>query len=192
MQIVQQPRAEGLAISCPPSRKMSFGFSAGDFIAAATLVKDIVVCLKDTGGSASEYQELMLELDTLRLALDKIEHLNVSEERQLATNAIKVAALNCQYVLRDSLTKLRKYKGLEHGTDGGGWIRSSAKKAQWEVAMKKDIQDLRAYLAAHTNSLNIRLVTEGLYETPIQTKTASLSSTGKRLLYPPRRIGNGT
>ena len=171
---------------------MSFGFSAGDFFAAATLIKDIAVCLKESGGSASEYQELMLELDNVRLALDKIEHLNVSEERQLATNAIKVAALNCQYVLRDSLTKLRKYKVLEHGKDGGGWFRSSAKKVQWELAMKKDVQDLRAYLTAHTNSLNIRLVTEGLYETPTQTKTAFLSSTGKRLLYPPRRIGDGT
>jgi hypothetical protein len=35
---------------------MSFGFGVGDFLAAATLIKDIVVCFKDSGGSASEYQ----------------------------------------------------------------------------------------------------------------------------------------
>jgi hypothetical protein len=47
---------------------MSFGFSAGDFLAAISLVNEIVTCLKASGGSASEYQELMLELDGLRLA----------------------------------------------------------------------------------------------------------------------------
>lgn len=48
---------------------MSFGFSVGDFVAAATLVKDIIVCLKDSGGSASEYQELMDELHGLQIVL---------------------------------------------------------------------------------------------------------------------------
>jgi len=54
---------------------MSFGFSVGDFIAAGTLIKDIVTCLKDSGGAVSQYQELMRELDGLQHALDKIERL---------------------------------------------------------------------------------------------------------------------
>jgi uncharacterized protein YbjQ (UPF0145 family) len=41
---------------------MSFGFSVGDFLAAAGLIKDIITCLKDAGGSASEYQELMRKI----------------------------------------------------------------------------------------------------------------------------------
>ena len=77
---------------------MSFGFSIGDFIAVATLIKDIAVCLKDSGGSASEYQELMDELHGLLLVLDKIEHLEGQTE---AITSIKVAALNCNFVLQD-------------------------------------------------------------------------------------------
>lgn len=54
---------------------MSFGFSVGDFLAAGALITDIVTCLKDSGGAASQYQELMRELDGLQMALNKIEHL---------------------------------------------------------------------------------------------------------------------
>jgi hypothetical protein len=54
---------------------MSFEFSLGDFLTTGTMIKDIVICLNDSGGSASEYQELMDELHGLQLVLDKIEHL---------------------------------------------------------------------------------------------------------------------
>jgi hypothetical protein len=141
---------------------MSFGFSAGDFLAAISLVNEIVTCLKTSGGSASEYQELMLELDGLRLALTRIEHLKGSAEQTPAINSIKVAALNCKFVLDSFLMKLKKYdKSLEHGKTQG-WAIDSAKKVKWELAMKTDVQELRTYLMMHTSSLNMRLSTEGL------------------------------
>jgi hypothetical protein len=141
---------------------MSFGFSVGDFISATMLIKDIVVCLKASGGSSSEYQELMLELDGLRLALTKIEYLQGSAEQMPAINSIKVAALNCDFVLRDFLKKLKKYQqSLEHGKSRG-WVVDSSKKVEWELTMKQDVQTVRGYLLAHTSSLNMRLLTEGL------------------------------
>jgi hypothetical protein len=54
---------------------MSFGFSVGDFLAAASLISNIVSCLQTSGGSASEYQEILNELHGLRLVLSKIKHL---------------------------------------------------------------------------------------------------------------------
>ena len=141
---------------------MSFGFSVGDFLAAITLINDIVICLKASGGSASEYQELMLELDGLRLALTRIEHLKGSAKQTPAINSIKVAALNCKFVLDSFLTKLKTYdKSLEYGKTRG-WAIDSAKKIKWELAMKTDVQELRTYLMMHASSLNIRLSTEGL------------------------------
>jgi hypothetical protein len=141
---------------------MSFGFSVGDFVTATMLIKDIVVCLKDSGGSSSEYQELMLELDGLRQALTKIEHLQGSAEQMPAINSIKVAAPNCDFVLRDFLQKLKKYQqSLEHGKSRG-WVIDSSKKVKWELTMKNDVQTLRGYLLAHTSSLNMRLLAEGL------------------------------
>jgi hypothetical protein len=141
---------------------MSFGFSVGDFVTATTLIKDIVLCLKASGGSSSEYQELMLELDGLRLALTKIEHLQGNAEQIPAINSIKVAALNGSFVLRDFLHKLKKYQqSLEYGKSSG-WVIDSSKKVRWELTMKTDVQNLRGYLVAHTSSLNMRLLTEGL------------------------------
>ena len=138
---------------------MSFSFSVGDFIAVATLIKDIVVCLKDSGGSASEYQELMDELHGLLLVLDKIEHLEGQTE---AITSIKVAALNCNFVLQDFRRKLEPYdKSLERGKTRG-WIKDSTRKVRWELTMKTEVQNLRAYLLAHTSSLNMRLSIDGL------------------------------
>lgn len=141
---------------------MSFGFSVGDFVATASIIKDIVNCLKASGGSASEYQELMLELDGLQYALTKIEHLKGSAERTPIINGIKVAALNCQYVLSNFLEKLKEYeKSLAYGKTRG-LVVDSTKKVKYELAIKTEAQNLRAYLTMHTGSLNLRLSTEGL------------------------------
>jgi hypothetical protein len=141
---------------------MSFGFSVGDFFSATILIKDIVTCLKASGGSASEYQELMRELDGLQSALTGIEHLKANPEQMPTVNGIKVAALNCQYILRDFLTKLETYeKSLTTGKTRG-WAVDSTKKIKYEFVTKTEVQNLRTYLMMHTNSLNMRLLTEGL------------------------------
>src|SRR5436305_14460160 len=112
---------------------MSLGFSADHFLSAAILIKDIVICLKASGGSASEYQELMRELDGLQSALTAIEHLKASPEQTPMVNGIKVAALNCQYILRDFSTKLETYeKSLATGKTRG-WAVDSKKKIQYEL-----------------------------------------------------------
>ena len=141
---------------------MSFGFSVGDFLAAATLIKDVVVCLKDSGGSASDYQELMDELHGLQLVLDKIEHLEGSAMQTESINSIKVAALSCRFVLQEFRGKLEPYnKSLDRGKTRGLGI-DSTRKVRWELTMKNEVRNLRAYLLAHTSSLNMRLSIEGL------------------------------
>jgi hypothetical protein len=141
---------------------MSFGISVGDFLAAATLIRDIAVCVKDSGGSASEYQELIDELHGLLLVLDKIEHLEGSARQAEAIASIKVAALNCNFVLQDFRRKLEPYgESLDRGKTRG-WAKDSTRKVRWELTMKTEVQNLRAYLLAHTSSLNMRLSIEGL------------------------------
>jgi hypothetical protein len=43
----------------------AFGFSVGDFIAAAELITKIATALKDVGGAAHDYQALIGELELL-------------------------------------------------------------------------------------------------------------------------------
>lgn len=141
---------------------MSFGFSVGDFIATAVLIKDIISALN--ASSTSEYRELMLELYGLQRALDEIEHLQCTENNEVAINAVKVTALMCQHPLNEFESKMKKFDSLGEG------VRTSAKsraklytlKLRWGFAMADEVQKLRAYLIAHVGSLNIRLTTLSL------------------------------
>lgn len=137
---------------------MSFGFSVGDFIATCILIKNITSALHT---STSEHQELLLELDGLQRALNEIEHLQADPQHEIEVNAVKVAALTCQYRLDDFAGKLRKYESLSRPTKA-----SSAEKAklwrlklQWGFSMEAEVQSLRAYLIAHVGYLNMRLTT---------------------------------
>jgi hypothetical protein len=96
---------------------MSFGFSVGDFLAVGSLIKDVVVSLKDAGGAAADYQQLIVELHGLQRALDSIEHLHVDPGTPQAENInnLKVTALGCRYVLEEALKKLRSYESLRLG-----------------------------------------------------------------------------
>jgi hypothetical protein len=141
---------------------MSFGFGVGDFIAVSVLIKGIVSSLKACGGSASAYQEVQLELSGLQSALTRIEHLKGISAQTPAINAIKVAALNSQHMLQEFRDRLQKYKtGLERGMSRGRMM-DSTKKIQWVLSMKSEVQEFRTYLVAHTDSLNMRLIVEGL------------------------------
>ncbi|MCJ1261586.1 hypothetical protein MMC22_001451 [Lobaria immixta] len=142
---------------------MSFGFSVGDFITVATLIKTIVSALRTT--STAEYHELLLELHGLQRALNEIERLNGPPSQEPAINAVKVAALMCQYPLNDFASKLKKYKGLDHNikADDGGGMKTWRLKLQWGFTMEEEVQKLRAYLIAHVGSLNMRLTTLNLH-----------------------------
>jgi hypothetical protein len=139
---------------------MSFGFAVGDFIAAGKLIKDIIAILRTS--ARSEYQELMLELYGLQRALDKIEHLEASPERQLHITSIKVAALMCTHILDEFASKLKKFETLaELSRDSK--IKIWTQKLQWGFTMDNEVRNLRAYITAHVGSLNMRLLTESLY-----------------------------
>lgn len=72
---------------------MSFGFSVGDFIALGKLIVDITTCLKNVGGSKSEYRDVVLELEYLQKALAHLDRLRPQGD-SLGTDSIKYAALS--------------------------------------------------------------------------------------------------
>ena len=142
---------------------MSLGISAGDFVAAAKLIQSIVSVLNKS--STSEFHELLLELHGLQRALDEIEHLECSPEQQPAVNAVKAAALMCQYRLDDFAGKLNKFESLGPGFNavgGGGRMKVWRTKLRWGFCMQEEVQTLRAYLMVHVGSLNMRLASLNL------------------------------
>ena len=138
---------------------MSFGFSVGDFIATAVLIKKIVSVLH--ASSSSEYKELQDELFGLQQALDAIENLECPSNRTIELNAIKVAALSCHHFLDEFSKKAVKYKVLTEEHKQRGWQASKlwGRKLQWGFTMQEEVRCLRTYIAAHVGYLNMHLAT---------------------------------
>jgi hypothetical protein len=143
---------------------MSFGFSVGDFLTAAKLICDIVSSLRNS--STSSYHELILELHGLQHALHEIEHLKCPPSQQAVVNGIKVAAPMRQHPLDEFARKLKKFEDL--GVENGGklgkreMVKTWGRNVQWGVSMEEKVAKLRAYLAVHVGSLNMRLITQAL------------------------------
>jgi hypothetical protein len=138
---------------------MSFGFSVGDFITAGIIIKDIISCLKDSGGSASEYQELARELESLQVSLDNIQKLKVPPIQDATLKALQLMALSCQNTLDEFRVKINKYRKLG---DSKGMGNSWGKKIKWQVLMKDDVKKLRMYLGVHTASITLQIGALGL------------------------------
>lgn len=139
---------------------MSFGFSVGDFLAAGRLIKEVVTILRTS--ARSEYCELTLELHGLQRALNHIEQLQAPPERDVAVAGIKIAALMCVHVLEEFAAKLKKFEVLANEEKFPAVIVLWKRKLKWGFTMADEIRNLRAYLAAHVGSLNMRLLAEGL------------------------------
>ena len=108
---------------------MSFSFSAGDVLAVGKLVKDIITCLDNAGGSRIEYQELLRELDLLQHALRHLEKLS-SQSQSTNLDSIKYAALSCKRPLEQFLGKARKYERSLGSRPRADLVQSAADKVR--------------------------------------------------------------
>ncbi|KAF2489919.1 hypothetical protein BU16DRAFT_597520 [Lophium mytilinum] len=141
---------------------MSFGFSVGDVVTVGKLIADIISSLRDTGGSKSEYQEIVRELETLNSVLKHIDQLKPSGKRSESLDSIKYAALSCRQPLEQFLGKIRKYEnGLGIWGKRGG-IGLAKNKLQWTFGHKEEIHKLQSYLNVHVGTINILLAEHGL------------------------------
>jgi hypothetical protein len=152
---------------------MSFGFSVGDFIAAAALINNVISALN--GAATLEHRELQLELHGLKRALTEIEHLRPSPGQEAAVNAVKVAALMCWYPLEEFHGKLGRYKRLSENRQQKrlDMVKNWSYKLQWNFSMSDEVLKLRAYIAGHVGSLNMRLTTLGLTTMAVAKTEAS-------------------
>jgi hypothetical protein len=142
---------------------MSFGFSAGDFIAAISLVGKIIGALNNINGAASEYKELISQLYTLESVLIQVKTLQVEDEQRPQLAALRQAAGQCQATLDHFMTKcLQGYeKHLSQNTSGTSLrkVKKGYSKAKRGVLEQDDLAKFKANVAAHTASINMLLLT---------------------------------
>ncbi|KAH7312841.1 hypothetical protein BKA65DRAFT_516763 [Rhexocercosporidium sp. MPI-PUGE-AT-0058] len=140
---------------------MSFGWSAGDIVAAANLVNRIIKSLGNVGGAQEHFQELETELLSLSKALHEIRVLTSEPGQIPEIVALKFAACLCEDTLKRFHEKIKPFDATlsieaESGMRKG---KTVPKMVRWELLVKKDIPELRSYLVAHVGSLTLRLNT---------------------------------
>ncbi|KAL8986776.1 MAG: hypothetical protein Q9169_008757, partial [Polycauliona sp. 2 TL-2023] len=160
----------------------AFGFSVGDFIntiselgsstssdllkgpltnslSTTDLIRKISKALKETGGASSEYQDAVVELSGLKHALQHLEALEPTEDNIGHVNAIRGMALACRLPLQEFMANLEKYEGSlgpwAHRSSLGGFGR----KTKWALSFGKEVEKLRAIVAAKQISINLLLAT---------------------------------
>lgn len=137
----------------------AFGFSVGDFINTINLIRKITKALKDTGGASSQYQDAVVELEGLKHILQHLEALKPTEDNLGHVNAIRGMALACKIHLQEFMTKLETYE-----ESLGPWAQRSSlnnfgRKTKWAVSFGKEVERLRAIVAAKQISINLLLAT---------------------------------
>ncbi|KAI1459628.1 hypothetical protein F4805DRAFT_419707 [Annulohypoxylon moriforme] len=153
------------------SLRMSFGFSVGDFLAVGKLATDIISSLKDSGGSRTEYQHLLRELECLQAALVHLDRLSETRNTH-GVATIKYTALSCRRPLEEFLTKIRKYDGSLGIQSKPNPIKGVVDKVKFPLAHKDEVQALQAYLNVHINTINILLTEHGLEKMQLMEETA--------------------
>ncbi|KAL8916910.1 MAG: hypothetical protein Q9208_008274 [Pyrenodesmia sp. 3 TL-2023] len=138
----------------------AFGFSVGDFINTINLIRKIVKALKETGGASSEYQNAVIELQGLKHTLQHLEALKPTEDNLGYVNAIRGMALACKLPLQDFMTSLEAYE-----ESLGPWAHRSpfghlGRKTRWAISFGKEVEKLRAVVAAKQISISLLLATQ--------------------------------
>lgn len=138
---------------------MSFGWSAGDVVSGVKLLINILGSLQDANGSRTHFQELESELQGLSRALFEIS--NLADGNNLAQipemRALKFVACSCEGTLKRFYEKIKPFQASLGVQSVSRKVKAAPRMVRWELLMKKEIPELRSYLAAHVGYLNMRL-----------------------------------
>lgn len=152
----------------------AFGFSAGDFISAVTLIVSVTKALKDAGGASDEYRSLTEELDLLQRILKQL-HARQGTAGGFDTDVKQQADLTLA-TLSSFLKTISKFDSKLGGNAQSGWRHGAGRKAQWAVIHAKEVDKLRVKVGAHLSQLNLLLQlqssTEYVYPFPTHTDRA--------------------
>ena len=139
---------------------MSFGFSVGDFVAAANLAYKLVLALSDSSGSSMEYQQLILDLSCVRRTLLQVEQMkNANQLNPSTINALRYQVENTKQPIRAFLEKTEKYRKALGGFGPSNTVKDSWRKIGWSLLKTDEVKALRDLLQLRLLSINILLST---------------------------------
>jgi hypothetical protein len=108
---------------------MSFGFSAGDFISALSLISTIIASLRSASGSSTQYRRLTEQLDGLHTALSAVRDLELSDSNPHYVRALQDTAGQCQRCI-EFWNRVKKYQPHLRGDGSGWWVKAAWMKVR--------------------------------------------------------------
>jgi len=133
---------------------MPFSVGIGDVIATSKLIKDIIDCLRSAGGARSEYQELVTELDALKIALDDLSQLSSSATPSALLDTIK----SCRKRLDEFWAKIKPYEPSLGSSSRSNALRGTKDKLLWTFCQKEEIVQLQRNLQFYSRLINMHLL----------------------------------
>ena len=144
---------------------ITFG-SIGDIISLSLRIKQLVECLNSAHGSSAEYQAVVRELWSLDRAILEIEALFASLGNSPQLNALKATAnacaQDCQRCIRMFKEHIQMFKKGLDKDESGNVFKNATSKIRWSFD-KEPLAKFRTEVNAHCMSLNMLLLTTGLY-----------------------------
>ena len=134
----------------------AFGFAVGDFVSTIALIARVSKALKDTGGAASEYQQITIELESLQRILQHLERLQPHSSNTSHVNAVRATALACKVPLQNFLNSLERFE-TSLGPFAAKSLRSGGRKIQYSLFLGEEISKLRAFVGAKVMSITLLL-----------------------------------
>jgi hypothetical protein len=136
---------------------LTFG-ALGDLLALGLLIKDIVICLNDSSGSAKEYQELVRSLTILDSVLREVDGIFRDPRRATPAQRLHGTALKSIKQLQETLKsfndKLQKYRPSLAPGGSGNRIKDVARKIQFKLD-EKEVAKFRGEITGYTVALQM-------------------------------------
>ena len=138
---------------------MSFGWSAGDIVAAIQFINKLILCVSSTAGSREDFQELESELQGLQRALKSIDTLANEPGQIPEIVALKFVACSCEDTLKRFHERIKPFDESLGVQSKKSVLKAAPRMVRWELLVKNDLPEFRTYLSAHVGYLNLRLNT---------------------------------
>ena len=133
------------------------GWSAGDIAAAINLLIKITNGLKETGGAASQIQQVIQDFRALELVLEFIERLDPHDAEYPIAQALCARSQSSQNVLNNILSSVSRYNKLLRYDGGGKWHQNTLRKTEWSLFTAKEVRKLQDALEPQLQSVNLLL-----------------------------------
>lgn len=161
-----------------------FRFPLGDFVPSLKRILKLVTALRESDNSREAFNSLINELVALKVALSRVQRLQVDEKHQAELLALRQLAVQCQQSIDRLWDNIAEYQlHLQHY--GIGYLSLDTwYSVKWALRGKDEVEKFRAEMHRHTRHMGILLLSlQGIQSQLEELHPATKQATLARLVH---------